>query len=170
MTASLTATNHAMLFSSGPKVTARWCCRPTNYQLHFEPACRSALLCCCCTTSVSQESFHHTTDCWACAGNVLQPSSLLMSYLLLPDNNNNNNPLLLPVLLPRREHWWCGQLHLWEGAQCSDPALNLFCPLSPRPSSLHKHWPSNHSIIIIIVIICSLFSCSLPFILTPDHV
>lgn len=36
MTASPTATNHAMLFSSGPKVTARWCCQPTNYQLHLK--------------------------------------------------------------------------------------------------------------------------------------
>lgn len=36
MMASPTATNHAMLFSLGPKVTARGCCQPTSYQLHLK--------------------------------------------------------------------------------------------------------------------------------------
>lgn len=36
MTASPTATNHAMLSSSGPKVTARGCCHPTDLSATLE--------------------------------------------------------------------------------------------------------------------------------------
>lgn len=126
MTASPIAINHATLFSSGPKVTARGCSQPTNYQLHL----KHNVVCLGSWSELHMLSFHHIFT-----GNVLQ--LLLLLPCLLLSSDNPWPPCCCPCGFSRREHWWCGQLHLWEGAQCSDPALNL---LSPSSSSLL--WPS----------------------------
>lgn len=153
MMASPTATNHAMLFSSGPKVTARGCCQPTNYLLHLKQNVVIVWALAAHAMRVTQESFHHNV--------CLQHSSFFSPYRkCFATSPAHATYLLLPSLLTphthcspcgssRREHWWCGQLHLWQGAQCSDPALNL-CPLRLIPL-LYTTLTINHSII------CSLF-------------
>lgn len=143
MTASPTATNHAMLSSSGPKVTARGCCPPATYQLHLKQNVIMSEHLIHVAQVITKESFHHNYNtaaaswgkCFATSPALVEPCLALS--VNLPDPHCG---------FSRREHWWRWQLHLWEGAQCSDPALNLLSP-QLHPSLLYTTLTINHSII-----------------------
>ena len=107
MTASPTATNHAMLSSSGPKVTARGCCHPTDLSATLEKTE------CCVMSELSnpaphtmrtlsvtqQESFHHNVaDC--CTGNVLQPLLFAHAVPSLAFSVFTPHPMTPPPPLP----------------------------------------------------------------------
>lgn len=150
MTASPTATNLATPSSSGPKVTARGRSRPTYYQPHRfkNVACPGRW------TSAAQALFtiipsrfsNHRHREMLC-----NLSCFCCTFFCLPNNDpplplDNPAPSAVPRGFSRREHWRCGQLHLWQGAQYRDPALSLSVLPQPHPSLPHytEHRPQYY--------------------------
>lgn len=150
MTASPTATNHAMLSSSGPKVTARGCCHPTDLSATLEKTE------CCVMSELSnpaphtmrtlsvtqQESFHHNVaDC--CTGNVLQPLLFAHAVPSLAFSVFTPHPMT-PPLRCHLQAWTLVALAATSMRRnpVQWPSLE---PLWSSASSLFstQHWPST---------------------------
>lgn len=152
MTASPTATNRATPSSSGPKVTARGRCPPTQLSSTLETEC----LYCLSTgpTLLLAQCRFVTTLSTATQQEMclfLQPLPLTLHLLLpLPVRSlTPDDPLLVP----------CGSLQAWTlvvwaatsmtRSPVQWPSLEPSSHLPPQPSSLFSspHWPSSHRII-----------------------
>lgn len=182
--ASPTATNHAMLSSSGPKVTARGRSQPTNYQLHLKQNVVYvwALDSCCtrCTQwvllkshfipflSTTQQILEHVQEMFC----NLSCLCCTFSYPL----NNPWRPTAVPVVFPGVNTGGVGS-YIYEKEPSAVTQPWTLCPLSLIPLLYTTPWPSTT---VLFVALSLLPTCAfipettslplqIPFIFLPDN-